>query len=312
VNVEATDDGIRGKDYLVVEDGTVSVVSGGDGLKCDNDNTGELGWFQIDAGTVTVTAGDDGIDAIGAINVVDGTLIVSQSTEGLEAARITIAGGVVDITADDDGLNATDGSTQGGGEAAQDGVQLTITGGKVTVTAGGDVLDSNGAATISGGITILNGPVTGGNGIIDVNSTFVVNGGTMVAAGTASMATTPSTESAQGWLAVTLTSTVQAGQQIAVTDSSGKVVGRYVVTVASALFELASDDITAGESYTVYVGDAGDASGFSTGGSVSGLTETSTVTAGEFAGGMGGGPGGGMDGGPGGGMGGGPGGGPGR
>jgi hypothetical protein len=302
VTVTATDDGIRGKDYLVVQGGTVNVTAGGDGLKCDNDGTDELGWFQLDDGTVTVAAGDDGVDAVGAVNVASGTLTVTRSTEGLEAARITVAGGTVDVTATDDGLNATDGSSSGGGEAEQSGVLLTVRGGQVTVTAGGDALDSNGSAVITGGVTILNGPTTGGNGILDVNGTLLVNGGTLVAAGTSSMATVPSTDSEQGWLAVTFGTTVRAGQRIVVTDSSGEVVGSYVVTVATAMFELASDAITAGEDYTVYVGDAGDASGYGTSGSVDGLTEMSTVTAGEFAGGSGG-----MDGGPAGGMGGGPG-----
>ena len=32
----AVDDAIRGKDYLVVKDGTITVDAGGDGLKADN------------------------------------------------------------------------------------------------------------------------------------------------------------------------------------------------------------------------------------------------------------------------------------
>ena len=48
--MQAVDDGIRGKDYLVVEDGDVHVDAGGDALKSDNDTAGELGWILVDGG----------------------------------------------------------------------------------------------------------------------------------------------------------------------------------------------------------------------------------------------------------------------
>ena len=146
----AADDGIRGKDYLVVEGGTVTVTAADDGLKSDNDAAGELGWILVDGGSVTV----------------------AESEEGLEAAVITITGGTVDVTASDDGLNATSGSTEGGGEQAQDGVLLTISGGTVIVDAGGDGLDSNGSATLTGGTTVISATTGGGgDGPIDVNGT---------------------------------------------------------------------------------------------------------------------------------------------
>ncbi|GAA2996439.1 carbohydrate-binding domain-containing protein [Actinokineospora diospyrosa] len=282
VDVTAKDDGIRGKDYLVIEGGTVTVEAGGDGLKSDNDSADEPGWIQLDNGTVTVSAGSDGADAVGAINVADGSLTVSKSTEGLEAATITIAGGTVDVTASDDGLNATSGTTSGGGEQAQPGVLLTISGGTTHVTAGGDGLDSNGSAAITGGTTIVDGPTASANGALDVNGAFPISGGTLIAVSGAGMAAVPSTDSAQGWVAATLTTAVQVGQQVAIVDSAGTVLGRYVVPKTTSLIVFSANGITAGQSYDIYAGAAGTVTSYSTGGSTDGLTKVAAATAGEF------------------------------
>lgn len=297
--VTAVDDGIRGKDYAVLEGGTVTIKAGGDGIKADNDSTETssgkekaLGWFQLDGGEVRIDAGDDGVDALGALNVTDGDLTVSASTEGLEAAQITLAGGTVGVTATDDGLNATAGD---GGEEIQEGVVLTLSGSDVHVTSGSDGLDSNGTAILTGGAVVVeSGARGGGDGSIDVNGDFVVTGGTLVATGGLSSA--PSADSGQGWVAVAVDSPVAAGQQVTLTDDDGEVVARYVVSQATSGLVVSAAGMTPGATYDVHTGDAGDATGFSTGGSADGLTTLSSVTANAYEGGRGpagGGPGGG-------------------
>lgn len=278
VEVTAVDDGIRGKDYLVVQGGDITVTSKGDGLKSDNEDEGEFGWMLLDAGSLTIAAGDDGIDAIGAINVADGTLTVSESVEGLEAATITIAGGTVDVTSSDDGLNATDGSEAG--EAAQEGVLITISGGNVKVAAGADAIDSNGSGIVTGGTTILSTQAGGGGeGSIDTSGTFTTDGGTVVALGGISVS--PVADSEQGFVATSLDTTVEAGQQIAVVDADGTVVARYVVDASTSGVVVAADGIENGADYAIMAGDADGQSGFSTEGSADGLTSVGSVTAGD-------------------------------
>lgn len=118
VTVEAVDDGIRGKDYLVVTGGTLDVEAGGDGLKADNEEDATAGYVALLGGSVTIAAGDDGVDATSDL-VVDGeSLVVTSSTEGLEAFAVTLASGTVDVTATDDGVNAAGGTTtEGSGQA---------------------------------------------------------------------------------------------------------------------------------------------------------------------------------------------------
>ena len=52
ITVTAADDGIRGKDYLVVNDGTIAVTAQGDGLKSDNEQDSEEGYVAVNGGNV--------------------------------------------------------------------------------------------------------------------------------------------------------------------------------------------------------------------------------------------------------------------
>ena len=76
-------------------------------------------------------------------------------------------------------------------------------------------------------------------------------------------------------------------QQVAVVDSDGNVVARYVVPASTSAVVVAADGIVTGESYDLLAGDADGQTGFSTGGSATGLTSVGTATAGESTGGMG-------------------------
>lgn len=301
INVTAVDDGVRGKDYVIIEGGTLDIAAGGDGVKSDNETHDTVGYIHVVGGTVSVAAGDDGFHAEGDLAIDGGDVTVSKSNEGIEGANIALAGGTVTVTATDDGVNASSGSStdagsqggmQGGG-MQNSGELLLVSGGTNVVTAEGDGLDSNGTLLITGGTTVVNGPSGSGNGALDSNGGIAVNGGTVVAAGSAGMVESPDSESAQGWVAVTLDTALEAGQTVQIV-SGGTVVGSYTAAKSVQSVILSTAGLTNGQAYDVYVGGqlAADAvSGlFSLGGSTSGASQVSTVTAGEAAaGGMGGG-----------------------
>lgn len=47
IDVTAIDEGIRGKDYLVVKEDDITVKSGGDVLKSDNEDNATLGYVSM-------------------------------------------------------------------------------------------------------------------------------------------------------------------------------------------------------------------------------------------------------------------------
>jgi hypothetical protein len=283
IDVTAVDDGILGKDYLVLTDGTVTVDAVGDTFKSDNTEDAGSGFVLIDGGDLTVTSQDDGIKGVQVL-ISGGTIDVAGSHEALEGSLIIIDDGDIEMHSADDGVNAatsddsaaadgTAGQMGGGGEMQADAsLNLIVNGGSLEVWASGDGLDSNGNATITGGDIVVHGPTTDGNGALDVNGTFEVSGGTLLATGSAGMVVAPSTDSAQGWIATTLASTATAGSEVVITDADGTEVTTYAIEKDAASVVYSGSAIEQGATYTVTV-DGSD----------------TTVTAGEApAGGRGG------------------------
>lgn len=259
IDVTSVDDGILGKDYLVLTDGTVTVDSVGDAFKSDNTEDAGSGFVLIEGGELTVSTEDDGIKGVQVL-VSGGTIDVAGSNEAMEGSLIIVDDGDIELHSADDGVNAasSDDSAavdgQPGGEmAADDSVRLVVNGGTLEVWASGDGLDSNGSATITGGDITVYGPTTDGNGALDVNGTFDVSGGTLLAAGSAGMMVAPSTDSAQAWIATALSGTAAAGSEVVVTDADGTEVAAYTLAKDAASIVLSAADLEQGATYTVTV-----------------------------------------------------------
>ena len=73
VTVTAANHGINGKDCLVLKQTDVTVTSGGDALRATNDSDTALGCVLIGASTLTLTAGEDGIQAETTLTLFDTT-----------------------------------------------------------------------------------------------------------------------------------------------------------------------------------------------------------------------------------------------
>ena len=259
IDVTSVDDGIIGKDYLVLSDGTVTVDATDDAFKADNTEDAGAGFVLVEGGELTVTSQDDGIKGVQVL-VSGGTVEVAGSNEAMEGSLVVIDDGDIELHSADDGVNvsssddsaSTDGQP-GGDMAADDSLQLHVNGGTLEVWASGDGLDSNGSATITGGDITVYGPTTDGNGALDVNGTFEVSGGTLVATGSSGMMVAPTTDSAQGWIATALDGTATAGTEVVVTDADGAEVATYTPQKDFASVVLSSADIRQGETYTVTV-----------------------------------------------------------
>ena len=179
--------GIKGANAVNISEGNIYIYAYDDGIHAntealtDGDDvaTGVYGEgnITISGGNVTIDCTDDGMHADNVLSITGGSVIVTQSYEGLEGHEINISGGEVRVTGSDDGINA-------GGD---DNPSITISGGfvEVTVSPNGDTdgIDSNGTFTQSGGIVITKGPNNQNSSALDHEGTAYINGGTLIVLG---------------------------------------------------------------------------------------------------------------------------------
>ncbi|MGQ1785847.1 carbohydrate-binding domain-containing protein [Saccharicrinis sp. GN24d3] len=129
ISVEAVDDGIRGKDYLIIKGGNIVVDAEDDGLKSDNDENTAKGYIAVEGGVLNITSGGDGIQAETDVIIYDGEI------------EIYSGGG-------SDAYLSSDASAKG----IKSIVSTIIYDGEITVDAADDALHSDGELIIYDGL----------------------------------------------------------------------------------------------------------------------------------------------------------------
>jgi len=145
--VNAVADGVKGKDSVTILDGTLTIVSGSDGIQSTNDTDEEKGTVTISGGIININAGLDGIQAETDLLVIGGNLTI-----------VTGGGSANSSTQEGWGNSGSDSSTTESMKALKAGVDLTISGGSINIDSEDDALHSNDSLTIDGGeLTIASG-----------------------------------------------------------------------------------------------------------------------------------------------------------
>ena len=72
ITVHAADDGIVGRDVFAMRDANITIEAEGDGVKSSNDEAEKKGNIVLESGALKITAGGDGIQSEKAITVIDG------------------------------------------------------------------------------------------------------------------------------------------------------------------------------------------------------------------------------------------------
>ena len=246
--------GLKSGTDLTVSGGTISVDASDDAVHAN-------GSMAVSGGTWTLASGDDGMHADAALAISGGTLAIDNSYEGIEAAEINLSDGTITVTASDDGLNAAGGndSSSVSGRPGQNdfavdaSASIAISGGSLTVDASGDGLDSNGDLTVSGGTVFVNGPTNGGNGALDYGGSAEINGGIVVAVGSVGMAQNFS-GGTQGCILYNLASEQQAGTAVTLTDSDGTQLASFAPDKAFQSIVISAPGVESGGTYTLTVG----------------------------------------------------------
>ena len=156
LNITSADDGIRGRDYIIVRSGNITINAGGDGLTTTNEEDATMGYITIDNATAVInTPKGDGIDAVTDINISDGTFTFTSGG----------GSGTVTITSGTGGFGGPGGGNSSGGysgtiseKALKTAGSITIEKGTFTIDAADDAIHSHKNVVINGGtITVATG-----------------------------------------------------------------------------------------------------------------------------------------------------------
>ena len=288
IKVKAADDGLRGKDYLVVESGTLTVEAGGDALKSSEGDDETKGFISLGKASITLTSTDDAISATTDVTVKDTTLTITAGGGQANATVEEQAPPGQESTADSStpspkGINAGVSYTQDSGSvtvnAADEGLQapfINVAGGELSIAAGDDGINaSNGDHVIEGHenadsesddgsvLTISGGEVEvsyASSDGIDSNGSAYVKGGIVVVSGQAGeMDGAVDANGETQLVGVTGSPSVSAGDTLTVTDSSGSQVASVKVDFTAAAITVLG--LTEGQQYTVATSSGGSATG---------------------------------------------------
>ncbi len=178
LQVTSLKDGIRGKNSVLILDGTITILSQGDGITALRDDKEGKGWVLIADGMVQITSGSgagEDISLSGASSMTGGfqsmggwnetaasSTADTISVKGIKAATdLTILGGTLTLNCEDDALHANN---------------ITVSGGTLTLRSGDDAMHADTNLLVSGGTVNMekcteglegyNVTVSGGNIII--------------------------------------------------------------------------------------------------------------------------------------------------
>lgn len=243
--------GIAANDSLRITGGKITVTAPADTVHV-NDS------LHITGAAITLSAGDDAIHSDTSVAILGGSITVNTCCEGIEAPEILVEDGTVTVTSTDDGINACGTETSDGSLPG-----VTINGGTVTLLnpsgRDADGIDSNGNIDINGGLVYISLVGDGGNCALDYGSenggACRINGGTVVACGSSTMLEAMSENSAQPSLLYAGT-TQAAGTEIALQDSSGKILLTYAAPNSFSAVLVSCPEMATGSTYTLTLGTA--------------------------------------------------------
>lgn len=155
--VNSGDNGVRGKEGVIVKEAVLDVTSKGDGIRTTYSDNTSLGYILIEGGNIKVYSAKDGIQATG---------------------HIQVTGGVIDVTTDN-GVAHADSEDSKSAKGIKSDHDIYISGASVTVNSTEDAINNDGNLIVDDGSLTL----TAMDDAVSTDGNIVINGGTVTVEG---------------------------------------------------------------------------------------------------------------------------------
>jgi hypothetical protein len=264
--------GIIGKEAVLIDASKITIASGGDGIRTNNDTEDSEGLIFINRGEFVITSEQDGMQADKRLVLQDGsyqiTTGVSTGSAKKEDKKELINNKLIEITEYDNsksanGLKSGEEILIGNGtftlDSTDDAIHsdgnVSIDKAKIAIIADGDGIESNGSVTMTGGSLIIEGSSNNKNGVIVHNGVFEMNGGTLLQVGNSGLAMTPSITSKQKSILINLKETIEAETVLCLLEGEDRIpVMAYLPTKSYQSIVYSSPLLLEGKSYTLSTG----------------------------------------------------------
>lgn len=276
INITSQTDGIQAETLLTIENGEITLNTGGGSENSSKTSAGEDNpkWGRWGQETAATTANEDdtlsakGLKAGGDITISNATITADTSDDSIHSnSNVTIESGSFNIKSGDDGIHADTATLINGGniliEKSYEGIEgsnITINGGTIELTASDDGINAAGGndSSAMGGRMGQNSfsensdvyiKITGGKLTVDASGDGLDSNGTLIIEGGETYVNGP-TNSGNGALDYDSSATISGGILVAV-GSAGMAQGFSESSTQCSILYSLSSSYSAGDKITL-------------------------------------------------------------
>ncbi|GAA1410950.1 hypothetical protein AUR04nite_03520 [Glutamicibacter uratoxydans] len=262
VTLRAAGDGLSGQKYVAMLGGNYALTSAANAIHAAGTTAQPTGWFHQYAGQLSISASASGIFAAGKLEISSGSLLISESMQGLHSPAIQISGGHQSIFADKQGivaqqqLSRTAGAVLKNKDAAPAVPQAsaTVSGGDMSIFKAATAIDSDGDISLEGGQIVVAAADAAIGQVLRAPGKISINDAVLAVAGPQDEAPVLWPDTGQNTIDAHFDAAPPIGTSVLVLDSASTVIASLPVGRSVNQLHVTSGKLKEGESYQLYAG----------------------------------------------------------
>ena len=174
----AADTALKGESCIIIKDGEMNIVTGGDSIKSTSVANG---FIYIEGGDIQVSSQNAGLSSYNELILAGGNINIESKKECIKGKSIDVFDGKMFLSSSNDGIKAID--VNQNENLNQLGVYIRFVGGDIEIDSWNDGLDSNGNMIFEGGRVFISGPTRHADKILSYKGLVICKGGDLIALG---------------------------------------------------------------------------------------------------------------------------------
>ncbi|WP_313814002.1 carbohydrate-binding domain-containing protein [Glutamicibacter sp.] len=262
VMVRAAGDGLTGDKFVAMTGGNYTVTAAARGVHSSSNAEHDSGWVHQYAGQLSISAGVSGISGATNLTLSSGSVMVSESVQGLQGPRVQITGGRQTIFASKHGIEAEQQLSQAAGAVLEKtdgqpefpGAEVRVSGGQVAILGAEQAIDSDGDIYLDSGDVLIAAPEARMGQPLSSDGTIRVDRAVLALDGAQNPAMNLGQNFGQNTIEASFDVPPPAGNSLQIIDEASTVIASFPINNAVHNLQVTSGLLEQGESYQLYAG----------------------------------------------------------